>query len=128
MKDHMTTVTGMLTLILQLGITMLVPIVVCTIGGNWLGERLGWMGFPVLGFVVGAVAGMQGAWKLIRRMTADWPDSPVSQAGLAQAAKAARFADGMKPEEAVRDAGFTDGGKPEEAVRGRQLTEEGDSQ
>ena len=104
MKEQMTTVTGMLTLILQLGITMLVPIIACTIGGNWLGVKLGWMGFPVLGFVVGAVAGMQGAWKLIRRMTADWPDSPVSQAGLeqaAQAGKAGERADSTRSEEAA---------------------------
>ena len=81
----MTTITGMLALILQLGITMLVPIVFCTIGGAWLGERVGWLGFPVIGFFLGAAGGMQGAWKLIRRMTADWPESEVSQQALDRA-------------------------------------------
>ena len=84
MKKHGTeqTVMGMLALIAQLGITMLVPIVMCTLGGAWLGRRFGILELSVAGFIIGAVAGMQGAWQLIRRMTRDWPSSPLSQEQL----------------------------------------------
>ena len=66
-------VSKMLVLIAQLGILMIVPIVGCTLVGAWLGEILHilWMGVP--GFVIGAVAGAQACFRMIRRMTADWP-------------------------------------------------------
>lgn len=98
----MTTITGMLALILQLGITMLVPIVFCTIGGAWLGERVGWLGFSVIGFFLGAAGGMQGAWKLIRRMTADWPESEVSQQALDRARRRATGAEAAAETERSR--------------------------
>ena len=81
MKGNSTqqTVMGMLALILQLGITMLVPIVMCTVGGAWIGRHFDILWLSVAGFVLGAIAGMQGAWKLIRRMTRDWPTDPVAQ-------------------------------------------------
>ena len=82
MKGNLQSVTGMLALILQLGITMLVPILFCTIGGAWLGRRFAIPILPVIGFVIGAIAGMQGSWKLVSRMTRDWPSSPVSEAEL----------------------------------------------
>lgn len=77
------TVIGMLALIAQLGITMLVPIVMCTLGGAWLGRHFNIMLLSVAGFVIGAIAGMQGAWQLIRRMTRNWPNSPLSRDELA---------------------------------------------
>ena len=85
MKGNLQTVTGMLALILQLGITMLVPILFCTLGGAWLGRRFDLIGLAVVGFVIGAVAGMQGAWQLVKRMTRDWPKDPVSEEKLKRA-------------------------------------------
>lgn len=85
MKGNLQTVTGMLALILQLGITMLVPILFCTLGGAWLGRRVGLMWLAVVGFVVGAIAGMQGAWQLVKRMTRDWPKDPTSEEELKKA-------------------------------------------
>lgn len=78
---------SMLTLILQLGITMLVSVIACTLIGAWLGERIGVEFLAVAGFFVGACAGMSACWKLIKRMTASWPKSPLSEDALREAAK-----------------------------------------
>lgn len=85
MKGNLQTVTGMLALILQLGITMLVPILFCTLGGAWLGRRFDMVGLAVVGFVVGAIAGMQGSWRLVKRMTRNWPSDPTSEEELRKA-------------------------------------------
>ena len=68
----------MLTLILQLGLTMIVPILLCTLGGVWLGDKIHMSAVPVVGFVMGSIAGMQASWKLIKRMTASWPKDDLS--------------------------------------------------
>ena len=63
----------MLVLITQLGITMLVPIIGCTIGFAWLGKRMDIQWLAVVGFAIGAIAGMRSCFRIIKRMTADWP-------------------------------------------------------
>ena len=57
----------MLTLIMQLGISMLVPILMCTLGGVWIGKKLdaGWI--PVVGFVIGSAAGMESVYKIVKK-------------------------------------------------------------
>lgn len=56
----------MLSLIGQLGITMLVPIVGCTLFGGWLGRRYDLPVMAVGFFAVGSIAGFTGAYKLVR--------------------------------------------------------------
>ncbi len=57
----------MLTLIMQLGISMLVPIMMCTLAGVWLGKRAESNVIPVVGFVIGAVAGLEAVYKIVRK-------------------------------------------------------------
>ena len=57
----------MLTLITQLGISMLVPILMCTLFGVWLGRRLGTNLIPVIGFIIGAAAGMESVYKIVKK-------------------------------------------------------------
>ncbi len=59
----------MLALVGQLGITMLVPIVGCTLFGGWLGNRIGVPALSVLFFVVGAIAGFQGTYRIVKGYT-----------------------------------------------------------
>ncbi len=56
----------MLGLIGQLGITMLVPIVGCTIFGGWLGNKIGIPVLAVLFFFIGAIAGFQGTYRIVK--------------------------------------------------------------
>jgi F0F1-type ATP synthase assembly protein I len=60
-----------LVLILQIGITMLVPILLCTIGGAWLDHRLGTKFIGLLGFVLGAIAGFQNVYRLVKKYLTD---------------------------------------------------------
>lgn len=57
----------MLTLIMQLGISMLVPILMCTLFGVWLGSRLMADWIAVAGFVIGAAAGMESVYKIVKK-------------------------------------------------------------
>ena len=75
----------MMTLILQLGLVILVPVVSLTILGAWLGERFDADWIAIVLFVMGALGGGQAAWRLIRRMTHEWPVDPVSAQGLEEA-------------------------------------------
>lgn len=56
-----------LTLILQLGIVMIVSVLACTLGAAWLGRvsGVGWLSVP--GFFIGAAAGINGVWRLVRK-------------------------------------------------------------
>lgn len=57
-----------LTLVFQFGISMLVPIFMCSLFGAWLGERLqiNWMMIPF--FFVGALAGFTNIYKVVRKL------------------------------------------------------------
>lgn len=60
-------VMNALALVLQLGINMLVPIFLCTFLGIWLSERTGitWLVIPM--FFVGALAGGQSIYRLVKK-------------------------------------------------------------
>ncbi|MCR5144546.1 MAG: AtpZ/AtpI family protein [Lachnospiraceae bacterium] len=66
-KKKQNEVADTLVLILQIGITMLVPIMMCTIGGAWLDNKLDTKFIGVLGFVLGAIAGFQNVYKLVKK-------------------------------------------------------------
>ena len=57
-----------LTLILQFGINMIVPIVMCTMLGVWLGEKydISWITIPL--FIMGALAGFKNIFKMARKV------------------------------------------------------------
>ncbi len=57
----------MLTLIAQLGISMLVPIMMCTLLGVWIGKKVGSDLIPVIGFIIGAAAGMESVYKIVKK-------------------------------------------------------------
>lgn len=84
MKNNKQSVLSTLTLILQLGITMLVPIVALTIFGAYLGRRFDAMWIPVLFFCLGALGGAQGAWRIIKGVIRDWSIDPTSRQSLRQ--------------------------------------------
>ncbi len=57
----------MLTLITQLSISMLVPIMLCTLFGVWIGKKLDIDWPAVIGFIVGAAAGMESVYKIVKK-------------------------------------------------------------
>jgi F0F1-type ATP synthase assembly protein I len=64
-------VADMLVLIVQIGITMIVPIIMCTVGGAWLDGRIGTKYIGVIGFVLGAIAGFQNVYRLVKKYLKD---------------------------------------------------------
>jgi hypothetical protein len=67
MNKNFRMVHDALMMVFQMGISMLVPIIMCTLVGVWLGEILGinWLAVP--GFFVGALAGYTGIFKMVRK-------------------------------------------------------------
>ena len=56
-----------LMIVLQFGINMLVPIFACTFLGVWLGNKLqiSWLAIPL--FFVGAIAGGQNVYRMMKK-------------------------------------------------------------
>jgi hypothetical protein len=56
-----------LVMVFQFGISMLVPIFLCTFLGVWLGNKLGidWLAIPL--FFLGAVAGGQNVYHMAKK-------------------------------------------------------------
>ena len=57
-----------LTLILQFGLNMIVPIFMCTLFGVWLGERYDIPVITVPLFVIGALAGFTNIVKMAKKI------------------------------------------------------------
>ena len=70
-KKESNEVANALVLIVQIGVTMLVPILLCAIGGAWLDHKLGTRWISVLGFVLGAIAGFQNVYRLVKKYLKD---------------------------------------------------------
>lgn len=60
-------------LISQLGISILVPILLCTFLGSWLEKKLSFPVFIPL-IIIGVLAGMRNAWILVRHANEDPED------------------------------------------------------
>lgn len=56
------------TMVTQLGISMLAPVVLCAFVGSWLDERFGWSVTAVL-LVLGVMAGARNTWILIKEVS-----------------------------------------------------------
>lgn len=67
MKKENREIANALILILQISITMLVPILLCTLGGLWLDRKFGTKWIVIVGFVLGAIAGFQNVYRLVKR-------------------------------------------------------------
>ena len=57
-----------LTLILQFGLNMIVPIVMCTLLGAWLGKKYGMPIITVPLFIMGALAGFNNIFKMAKKI------------------------------------------------------------
>ena len=57
-----------LTLILQFGLNMIVPIVLCTMLGVWLGRKYDIPVITVPLFIMGALAGFTNIYKMAKKM------------------------------------------------------------
>lgn len=69
-----------LTLVLQFGLNMIVPIVMCTMLGVWLGEKydISWITIPL--FIMGALAGFTNIFKMARKVYGQDGESDRSHA------------------------------------------------
>ena len=67
MKKENREIANALIMILQISITMLVPILICSLGGAWLDGRFGTKWIGVVGFFLGAIAGFQNVYRLVKR-------------------------------------------------------------
>lgn len=57
-----------LTLILQFGLNMIVPIVLCTMLGAWLGKKYDIPVITVPLFIMGALAGFNNIYKMAKKI------------------------------------------------------------
>lgn len=66
-KNETKPVWDALIMVFQFGITMLVPIFICTFVGIWLGNKLGinWMAIPF--FFIGALAGGNNIYRMSKK-------------------------------------------------------------
>ena len=57
-----------LTLVLQFGLNMIVPIFMCTLFGVWIGEKYDilWITIPL--FIMGALAGFTNIFKMAKKI------------------------------------------------------------
>lgn len=67
MKKDFKMVQDALVMVFQMGINMIVPILMCTWFGVWLGEKCGvnWLAVPF--FFIGALAGYNSIFKMVRK-------------------------------------------------------------
>ena len=57
-----------LTLILQFGLNMIVPIVLCMMFGIWLGRKYDILWITIPFFVIGALAGFTNIYKMAKKI------------------------------------------------------------
>ena len=67
MKKENREIANALIMILQISVTMLVPILLCSLGGAWLDGKFGTKWIGVVGFILGAIAGFQNVYRLVKR-------------------------------------------------------------
>ena len=67
MKKEKQQVLAMLALITQIGVIMIVSILICTLIGNWIGQRLDMEWISVIGFFLGAMSGFTGVYRTVSK-------------------------------------------------------------
>lgn len=66
-KKQKNQVMEMLALVMQVSISMILPIVACTLFGVWLGNKFNFNWMAIVGFVVGAAAGVESVYKIVKK-------------------------------------------------------------
>lgn len=59
------------TMVIQFGLNMIVPIVMCTLLGVWIGEKIRMPGITVLLFLMGAAAGFRNIFIMAKKIYQD---------------------------------------------------------
>lgn len=59
------------TMVIQFGLNMIVPIVMCTMLGVWIGEKIRMPGITVLLFLMGAAAGFRNIFIMAKKIYQD---------------------------------------------------------
>ena len=57
-----------LTLILQFGLNMIVPIVMCTLFGTWIGRKYDMLWIVIPLFIMGALPGFTNIFKMAKKI------------------------------------------------------------
>lgn len=65
MKKNANEIARSLAMVTQLGVSMLAPVVLCAVIGNWLDERFGWSVTAIL-LILGIMAGARNTWILVK--------------------------------------------------------------
>lgn len=58
-----------LTMVIQFGLNMLVPIIMCTLFGVWLGEKIGHPVITIPLFLMGALAGFRNIFIMAKKIS-----------------------------------------------------------
>lgn len=66
MKKNSNEIIRALAMVTQLGVSMLAPVILCAVIGNWLDERFGWSVTAVL-VILGILAGARNTWILMKQ-------------------------------------------------------------
>ena len=87
MKKENRNIWQALALGLQFGFNMIVPILICTFFGIWLGDKTGQTWLVVLLFFVGALSGFTSIYKLSKNLLKDDPSDRRRNSGNAKKTK-----------------------------------------
>ncbi|MCR4695457.1 MAG: AtpZ/AtpI family protein [Pseudobutyrivibrio sp.] len=68
-------IANSLVLVLQFGINVIVPIMMCTILGYFISQRLKSKAFTIIGILIGIVAAFNGAYRMVKVYLKN-PESP----------------------------------------------------
>ncbi|MBP5597627.1 AtpZ/AtpI family protein [Pseudobutyrivibrio sp.] len=72
-------VANSLVLVLQFGLNVITPILLCTIVGAVLTKNFGSKGYTIAGILIGIVAAFNGAYRMVRGYLKN-PESPGERA------------------------------------------------
>lgn len=56
-----------LSMVTQIGLSILAPIILCIFTGNWLDQKFGWNTTVVL-LLLGILAGVRNCWMLLKKL------------------------------------------------------------
>lgn len=59
------------TMVIQFGLNMIVPIVMCTLFGVWIGEKIHMPAITVLLFLMGSIAGFRNIFMMAKKIYQD---------------------------------------------------------
>lgn len=66
MKKNSNEIVRALAMVTQLGVSMLAPVILCAVFGNWLDERFGWS-VTLVFLILGILAGARNTWILVQQ-------------------------------------------------------------